>query len=152
MFFWLLINPWHEKNNKHLKQKIVIVFFHKGESTATLPALAPRSHRLLFWKYWQWHMAWNNSRVKRTRLNFQCPRFMHQKCLGPKACFMRVKMEDIVPLPQVANRPYVWEIYLCPGIPGPPPASELRGSHQEGSARQPSHGYNRACNYRGIPA
>lgn len=70
-------------------------------------------------------MAWNNSRFKRTRSNFQCPRFMHQKCLGPKTCFMRVKMEDTVPLPQVANRPYVCEIYLCTGISGTRQASKI---------------------------
>lgn len=54
--------------------------------------------------------------VKRTRLNFQCPRFMHQKCLGPKTCFVRVKMGDTVPLPQEANRPSVCEICVPTGI------------------------------------
>lgn len=91
------------------------------------PPLSPHSHHLLYWKYGQWHVAWNNSRFKRIRSNFQCLRFMHQKCLGPKTCFMRVKMEDIVPLPQVANRPYVCEIYLCTGIPGTRQASEIGG-------------------------
>lgn len=34
-------------------------------------------------------------------MNFQCPRFMHQKCLGPKACFTRARVGDIVPVLQV---------------------------------------------------
>lgn len=51
---------------------------------------------------------------------------MHQKCVGPKTCFMRVKMEGVVPLPQAANRPRVCEIYLCTGVPDIRRASAIR--------------------------
>lgn len=51
-------------------------------------------------------------------------------------------MEAIVPLPRVANRPYVCEIYLCAGIPDTHQASEIGSSLSRGAAwPQPSHSY-----------
>lgn len=39
-----------------------------------------------------------NTRGSGTRVNFQPPRFMHQKRLSPRTCFMRIKLEGTVPL------------------------------------------------------
>lgn len=69
-------------------------------------------------------MAWNNPRVKRVRSTFQCQRFMHQNCPGPKTPFMRHQTEDPVPGPQAADRP-VCGVHLQAGFPDTQWASEM---------------------------
>lgn len=78
---------------------------------------------------------------------------LHMKNVTISKHILWVKMEDRVPLPQVASRPYVCKIYLLLAILGIPPASAIMSNHSINAAGpQPRHRDNHLHNYSRDPS